>query len=559
MKKLIATLLALICVIGIFAGCSKTPDATKPNETKGPNDPAKKEVITIGLPVNTNVEDYETNALTLWIEEQTGYDLTFQIYASSAADYKTQLATQLLDPSVKLPDMLWRMSSLGDNVWKQYGEDGYFISLSPYFNDKEKSKVWWDRVSMFDEAFITNVLRRCTADNGEIYVYPNIERGLIDSANYLVSINKVWLDKVGMAAPTNTDELYDVLKAFKEKICVDSTYHPLLGGSASYIGGDPLWWIISMFCPGYDYDRRWSLSADGTKIEAPFMTEEYREALIYIKKLIDEGLLSDAIFSISATELRNAINYKEGSRVGVLVAHATVGFNDLDNPNLYDYVPLDLYGFCQRAEYGNSRGQFITEDAANPDACWEILMLLASEEGAYRVRYGAEGTNWVWCKDEGLKSYMGLDCDIKLIDDPFGRIGNVIHGSASPTVNPNAESETCYLGELSEWMQARYDLNGGNYQNFCKQEKKNKYTMPVIVLTQEETEENKNERSNVGNVINTYRTKFCKGTDGLDITKDADWQEYIDELYAMGLQVYIDQMQSVYDARYKEAVLAAAK
>lgn len=557
MKKIIATLLALICVIGLFAGCNKTPgNETKP-QTTDPVTGEVKEVITIGLPVNTNVEDYETNGLTLWIEEKTGYDLQFQIYASSAADYKTQLATQLLDPSIKLPDMLWRMTSLGDNVWKQYGEEGYFINLKPYFDDKEKSKVWWDRVSMFDEAFINNVLRRCTADNGEIYAYPNIERGLVDSCNYLVSINKKWLAEVGMEHPTNPEELYKVLKAFKEKCCKDATYYPLFGGAATYIGGDVLWWIITMFCDNYDYDRRWGLSEDGKTIEAPFTSPEYREALIYIKKLMDEGLVPNSIASISATDMKKVMNSTE-SKVGVYVGHTTVSFTTVDNPALYDFEPLDLYGFCQRAEYGNSRSVFITEDAANPDACWEILMLLASEEGAYRVRYGVEGKNWDWCKEENLTSYMGIKCDIKLYDDPFGRIGNDCHGNASPTVNPNAESETCYLGELSPWMQARYNLNGGNYENFTKHEAKNKYTMPVIVLTVEETETNKNERSNVGNVINTYRTKFTKGTDGMDPADDADWKAYLDELDAMGLKIYMDQMQSIYEERYMAEVLAAA-
>ena len=89
MKKLLAILLALVCVIGVFAGCSGSGnDTTKPDGTT-PSGEAKKEVITIGLPVNVKVEDYETNALTLWIEEETGYDLQYQVYASAAADYKT--------------------------------------------------------------------------------------------------------------------------------------------------------------------------------------------------------------------------------------------------------------------------------------------------------------------------------------------------------------------------------------------------------------------------------------------------------------------------------------
>lgn len=553
MKKLIAIMLALICVIGVFAGCSKTPDETKgPNATGGTNTGAKK-TITIGLPVKTTVEDYDTNALTLWIEEQTGYDLEFQIYASSAADYKTQLATQLLDPSVELPDMLWRMNGLGDTVWKQYGEEGYFVDLTPYFEDKTKSANWWEAVEMFDEQFVSNVLDRCTADNGKIYAYPNIERGLIDSTPFMAMINKTWLEKVGKSAPTNTDELLDVLRAFKKEICVDASYYPLLGNSASAIGGDPIWWLICLFCKGYDYDCYFALSEDGKKVTTPFTTDEYREALKYINLLVKEGLITDGIFSIATAEYRGAVNNPAGSRVGVLIGHTTVCFNEQGNANLYDYVPLDLYGYCSRTEYGNSRGQFITEDAEDVDACWDILMLLCTKEGAIRVRYGDEGTNWEWC--EGKESYTGQEADISLIYDAWGMVQNVHHSAASPTVNPSAEGENCYMGDMDPWMKARYDLNGEMYKLFCKYEEKNGYELPIIVLTDAEVEENKNIRSNCQNVVKTYRTKFCKGTDGMDPNDDADWKSYLDALETEGLETYVAQYQKIYEERYMSKVL----
>lgn len=551
MKKLLAILLALVCVIGVFAGCSGSGNnETKPQQT---DEQGKvKEVITIGLPVNVKVEDYETNALTLWIEEETGYDLTFQIYASSAADYKTQLATQLLDPSIKLPDMLWRFTSLGDSVWKQYGEEGYFINLTPYFEDKEKSKIWWERVAMFDETFISNVLDRCTADDGNIYCYPNIERGLIDSANSMAFINQKWLEKVGMKAPTNTDELYTVLKAFKDQICVDESYHAILSRTSR----SAVEWILCLFSDTYNHSRYFGLTEDGKKITTPFTSDEYREGLKFLNKLVKEGIMSDGIFSITSTEVSSILNNESGSRVGILVGHCTIDFNDVNNPNLYDYVALDLYNHALRAEFGNTRNVFITEDAANPDACWEILMLLATDEGAYRVRYGIEGENWTWCKGEGKTSYMGLEAEINMLFDPFGMVGNENHKNASPTVNPNAEGETCYMGDLTEWMKARYALNGDAYNFWLKHEFDNPYIFPIIVLTDAETEENKSERSNCQNVISTYRTKFCKGTDGLDPNDNADWEEYLNELDEMGLDIWVAQYQRIYEERYMDKVLA---
>lgn len=556
MKKLLAVMLALIAIVGIFAGCSNNgPTETVPPIQKGGT-------ITIGVPVNVNVEDYETNALTRWVEEQTGYNLKFQIYASSAADYKTQLSTQMLDPSVKLPDMLIQMEDLGAPAWKVYGEDGYFLDITDYLMDKEgKAKNWWDAVSVFDETHIKNILLRCQGDDGRIYTYPIVERGLVDSLPFIAHINKDWLEQINMPAPTNPDELYTVLKAFKEKCCKDSTYYPMLSAGESVLGSDGIWWIICMFCQGYDVDRWFRLSEDGKRVEAPFTTPEYRQALIFIRKLIDEKLLTDAIFSIRSEEYKAILNSGEGAKCGVIIFHTTPAFNEVDNPNLYSYVPLDLYGYCARAAYHNRPAAFITEQAAKNgtvDACWEILMTLCTKEGAYRLRYGDEGVNWTWCLGEGKISYMGYEAEINLIDDPFSRTQNVMWGSPSPTVNPNSEGETCYLGEMSEWMQYRFNLNNAGYQSFCREEAKNVYRYPVIIMTTEEDNATKNERQNTQNQINYYKVAFCKGVDGLNPSNDQHWQQYLNDLDKYGLQTWLNQYQTIYEERYIDEVFADA-
>lgn len=556
MKKLIAIMLALICVVGVFAGCNNNQ-----GDPQTPGDP-NKTTITIGLPVVTNVEDYNTNALTLWIEEQTGYNLEFQMYASSPADYKTQLSAQMLDPSVTLPDMLIQMQDMGTSTWQVYGEDGYFVDLTDYMMDKEgKAKEWWDAAtSVFDDQHLKNVIERCKGDDGRIYAYPSLERGMVDSLPFIAHINTAWLEQVGMSAPTNTEELYNVLKAFKQQCCKDGTYHPLLSGGSSVLGSDCLWWIIAMFVDGYDVDRWFRLSADGKTVEAPFTTPEYREALIYIRRLIDEQLLTDAIFSIQRQEYSSILNSADGAKCGVIVFHCTPAFNEIGNQNLYAYEPLDLYGWCGRAEYSNVRAAWITEEAeqnGKVDACWDILMLLCTKEGSIRLRYGDEGTNWTWCEDTTKKSYMGFECWINLVDDPFSRPNNEMWGTPTPTVNPQSEGEFVNLEESSEWMQYRYYLNGEGHKNFVKREETVKYRYPVIVMTSEEDDATKNERQNTQNAVESYRTKFLKGVEGLNPSNDQHWQKYLDELNKLGLQTWLNQYQGIYEARYMADVLAA--
>lgn len=56
-----------------------------------------------------------------------------------------------------------------------------------------------------------------TAPDGNIYALPSINDCYHCSMAQKMWIYKPWLDKLGLDVPTTTDELYTVLKAFKDK------------------------------------------------------------------------------------------------------------------------------------------------------------------------------------------------------------------------------------------------------------------------------------------------------------------------------------------------------
>ena len=103
MKKVLAIALCLVVVLGLFAGCNQHKEDVK-NGIR--YDEQGRQIITIGIPQKTTVQDYNTNAYTLWLEEVSGYNIEWVLYSSSAGDYKTQLATALINQSEPLPDIL---------------------------------------------------------------------------------------------------------------------------------------------------------------------------------------------------------------------------------------------------------------------------------------------------------------------------------------------------------------------------------------------------------------------------------------------------------------------
>ncbi|MCQ2419814.1 MAG: hypothetical protein MJ118_01615, partial [Clostridia bacterium] len=127
MKKCLALLLPLTMILGMVAcpagttepsthaatpapAATQAPAATEAPvaaEAVNPLLPTNEGVtLTIGLTQYTNVEDYKDNALTKWLEEQTGYNLEFVLLSADHAEAVTQL-TAMMAGGETLPDILW--------------------------------------------------------------------------------------------------------------------------------------------------------------------------------------------------------------------------------------------------------------------------------------------------------------------------------------------------------------------------------------------------------------------------------------------------------------------
>ena len=73
MKKLIALILALVLSVSLLAACGGDGlvegQETKDNSVKyNKSDIPEDLTITIGLPLSSTVDDYDTNDFTLWLE-----------------------------------------------------------------------------------------------------------------------------------------------------------------------------------------------------------------------------------------------------------------------------------------------------------------------------------------------------------------------------------------------------------------------------------------------------------------------------------------------------------
>ena len=549
MKKILAIVLALACVLSLCAcggAASQSGSTSQGSSNKGSEG---KVTLKIGLPTSAMVLDHKENALTKWVEEQCNVNLIFEEYAGGS-DVATQISTAIAARQ-ELPDILYGVM-LGESAVSRYGKDGYLLDLSDYYADKEGvAKNFWSRI---DTELTTTereiVLRKITdAETGAIYGVPAVETSLIDSMRFQMWINKEWLDYLKLDIPTNNEELYTVLKAFKEK---DPNQNgkadeiPLFGSQAGGLCSNVIDWLINLFIY-YNPNRKWNIDENGT-IYPVYTTDEYREALKFINKLYKEQILTQLAWTTTSSEMKQIITPANGTAlVGVFAGHLSV-HTTRDNEVMYQYVPMQTWGYAVRNDLACHVNTFITEDCEYPDKAFEVLMTLWSKEGSMRVRYGEYGVNWDY-PDEGAVSELGLPAAYKLHWDPLNGQTTAKWSFIASAFNTAAEGETAQMSDqMTEWQIKKAALHAESVELFqwVEENRNNPDEMcPLLTFTEDEKEETSVERTNVDNRASKAQAEFCTGT--LNPNSDADWNAYLKQLNELGLEIYQEYMQKGYD------------
>lgn len=548
MKKILAIILALATVLGLCA-CGAGGAGGNSGSSGGDKTADGKVKLSIGLPTNALVLDYKKNALTKWIEEECGVDLTIIEYAGGT-DLATQITTTVAARQ-ELPDILFGIG-LNENTHFRYGQDGYFVDLTKYYEDKDgASKTFWTRMeNELSEEMQEFVLKTITdPETGSIYCVPNVETSLIDTMNTQAWINQKWLDKLNLQAPTNTQELIKVLKAFKDKdpngngVADEIPLFGTDGGTGSHITA----WLANMFT-FYDPASPYNVGKDG-KLYPVYTSDEYREALKFMKQLYDDGLMTSMAWTSSNQEMKQIVTSSSGTAMaGIFLGHLTLCTAE-DSEILYEYVPLKPFWNVIREKDTCSLTTVITEDCDDPDKAFEVLMKLWSWEGATRVRYGEYGVNWTDA-DPGAKSDLGLDATYKLIRDPHMVQHTANWGKISSTLNAYAEGETAQVAEnMSPWQKARSAMHAESYRLFNEREaaQDNSFRLPSLGVSVEEKERISQYTANTGSRRSRAMAEFVTGV--MNVNSDADWNAYLKEMEDLGVQHILDVYQNAYDRR----------
>ena len=561
MKKFVALLLCLAALLGL-AACGAQPAPTTAATTVATTAP-EPVTLTVGVIPSSNVEDYDTNAYTQWLRDTTGYDIQVQTLPS---DYKSTLVNQLIQGE-PVPDVIWNCE-LGDDATFELGSTGYLLDMTPYFEDEEVSAIFWERMSHLDEDYQNILIRRMTSEDGKIYVLPTAESPGGDGFDFHTYINCAWLDQLGLAMPTNPQELRAVLTAFRDRDPNGNGKKdevPLIGCSGS-LSGDLVNWIVNMFI--YCDDRRWFNVDDQGQLYLPFVEEKYREALCYLHDLKKDGLLKD--WNLSTAAMKSYLCPPEGEpiTVGAFVGHTTLCVTSGD-PAIRNYGALPYFGCVVRNEPINSRRTYIPATTEHPDEAFHLLMVMCSRDSALRLRYGEYGVDWVKPAENDNDGVIGAAKLRELI----GYKNNSIWGGITATFmlysvdcgSRKATERDIYAhengGQLppeetqpettdptapTEPQEKVYSRNLTASFNKAEAENNPKNRMPLLIYSREQNATHKTEREACQKFIKDCRASFIDGTGEFsDPYDNAQWQAYLNKLEQLGVALWTEHTREL--------------
>jgi len=366
--------------------------------------------LNIGLKTDYRVTSLDDNQMTYWVEENTGLDLEFTIFAGSASDIATQM-NLMLTGGEPVPDII-RVNGFSEGTKSElvrYGNlvnmAGYFMTDAYYFT--EALKLNYPDQAEQNRIRNMSLYRSSDAESGYVYAFPVVQNRSTLTCNTQIMINMKWLDKLGLQKPTTIDELYNVLVAFRDKDPNGNGKKdeiPMIGMTNS-IGRGVDNYIVNAFIQWGVTNR---IQVENGKVFTAYTEDEYREALKFMNKLINEGLLSELCVTAGQNELKSLYNPASGEDcvVGIGAGWLTTEWLE-GNEAILEYEPLPPlkdagYG---RGGYGMfdtvtlNTSDLITYSCERPEIAFRLLDYMCCPEGYLRHRWGDEGGYWKWIED----------------------------------------------------------------------------------------------------------------------------------------------------------------
>lgn len=484
---------------------------------------AENEQFTIFVKQQTIQPDYETIYVYKTYEEMTGIDIKWINTPQDVTAEKISLTLAGGD----LPDAFLKCGISASDLLT-YGEAGDFLDLAPYL--AEYAPNFWAYAQANPD-----VLASITSPDGAIYSLPAIADAPSTRINLKWFYNQKWLDNLNLAQPTNTEEFYQMLKAFKEQDAngngdpddevplytnLDNCYMTLSG-------------MFGLFNRGAAHQQYWDADPVTGELRYTRTSDAWRELMAFMHKLYAEGLLAQEAITYNVSDLV-ALATQDRAGMYVMTNLARLSSDVADQ-----FAPIQAVVEGPDGEkmwpasrsHLHSVGAFvITSACKNPELLLQWVDYFYSDEGIVFYHYGVEGET---CAKNADGSYSFTDEVLagmqegKSYDESLASTTSYGGGN-----NPTIMSWPGFCGmELTEKPMQASDV----LKDYLPEK-----IWPILNYTYDENEIVTTIGSDIDNYVKGMCAKFVTGE--VELT-DAAWSDYVGTVEKMNLSEYYEAMQ----------------
>ncbi|MCI9231436.1 MAG: extracellular solute-binding protein [Lachnospiraceae bacterium] len=466
--------------------------------------------------VTANATDLAATPFGQAWQEATGVELEIMQLADNEA-------LNLLYASGELPDIIVYVGYTGGP--EKAVKDKIIQPLNDYMQYAPDLQAVMDSNELYKKSNTTK--------DGDIIGFPFI-RGddyLLTSVGLI--IRQDWLDDLNLELPQTPDELYEVLKAFKEE----------KGASVPMSAGN--WWLTSfglghgLLTSPFGLVKGQFYQVDG-KVHYGYAEEAYKDALAYVNKLYTEGLLDPNFQTVDDNTVRaNIMNGEAGVAIGNAGGYMGNMLQTMEEDPTFDlngFGPLVAKDgdMPMSTHYDTAvKGTFyiITPSCSNKEAAVQFLNYGYTEEGSMLFNFGIEGESYTM--ENGVPTYTEL----------------IMH-------NPEGLTKQLALAQYTRsWAEGPFVQDKGymlQYADLPGQvsaltrwttSDAAKYNMPPVTVSEADASEYSKLIGDIETYIGEMTTKYITGLESLDTFET----EYLETLKSMGVERAIELQQEALD------------
>lgn len=402
----VAAALLITTIVLNLTGCGSTKssgDAKPSGESKEVSYP-KKLTIFAGLSEwiaksgNSNAD----NEAFKEVARRTGTEIEW-IHPPTGGDAFTE-KFNLMIASGDLPDIIsagWRDISGGPEL---FVEDKIIIPFTSLVDSAMPN------VKKLMEEY-PHIAKQFINDDRQILYIPMIRLDEELKVYQGPQIRQDWLDKLGLPMPKTTDDLYNVLKAFKEKDPNGNGQKDEIpmSGQKFKDGGQGIGQLV------YPFGIHYAFYQEKGTVKHGVMQPEFKKALSYIKKLVSEGILDkDYVFldrnKVDGKVMAEQTGFIFGMQPTKFMTQMPAKnpeFNMVAVPYLKGPDGQNTVFYVDQAANVTSVSLVITTKCKDPEGAAKWIDFLYGEEGQTIMNYGIEGVSFKVGPD-GKKQFTEL-------------------------------------------------------------------------------------------------------------------------------------------------------